>query len=443
MREAAWALVALLTTGAAVGALSGATEASTAAYAALGLMAVTFMAPRIATLQDRSWLPAMVIGAYLVKLLASTIRWGVLKFVYGGSGDATGYHGAGVRLVHVWREFEVPEMDIGTTFVDATTGFLYVPHVPTFLGGFFVYATIAFTGQILLYLAFRRTDRTGRLRWYAIGVLFLPTIVYWPSSIGKESLMFLFLGMASYGAAGLMKDHGLKALIVFALGLAGAAVVRPHVALILVGSLAVALIFAKSPLGDSISMKRFVSIAAIGLVLIATTYVTADKFGIELSSDGSSADDIERVIGNVEENTSGGGSGTEGGIIRSPLELPGGFVKVLFRPFPTEAPTPQVMATSVEGMLLMGLLLWRLIPIVKNLRYIRMSPYVLYAFVFTMGFVIAFSTFNNFGLLARQRSQVMPFFLVVIVALGWPTPGNEDDGPITNTPHASSSVRQS
>ena len=380
------------------------------------------IAPRIAADTDRSWLPATVIIAYGVKLIASTTRWGVLEFVYGGSGDATGYHGAGHSLVAVWRAFEVPEMGIGTLFLDAATAFLYIPHVPTFLGGFYIFATIAFIGQLLLYSAFRLGDRTRRLRWYAIGVLFLPTIVYWPSSIGKESLMFLFLGLASYGAAGLLKNHQLKWVLIFGIGVAGAAAVRPHVALILVGSLSVALILRKRPSGEKFSMKRLVVIAAIGGVLIAITAVAAAEFGIDVSSGLSTSDGLERVIGNVEENTSGGGSGTEGGIIRSPLEFPGGFVKVLFRPFPNEAPTLQVMATSMEGMLLMGLLLWRLIPILRNLRHIRRYPYVLYAFIFTMGFVIAFSSFNNFGLLARQRSQVMPFLLVVIISLGWPIP---------------------
>ncbi|MEN8238863.1 MAG: hypothetical protein ABFR53_06625 [Actinomycetota bacterium] len=428
-RSAAWVLIGLLAIGSAVGLLLGYAEASTAMYAAGGLLVVTVIAPRIAADADRSWLPSVVIVAYLVKLIASTARWGVLEFVYGGSGDATGYHGAGNILVAVWRGFEVPEMAIGTTFVDATTAFLYVPHVPTFLGGFFLFATIAFLGQLLLYAAFRQGDRSGRLGWYAAGVFFLPTIVYWPSSIGKESLMFLFLGLASYGAAGLLKDHRLRWLTIFSVGVAGAAAVRPHVALILVSSLAVAIIFRKRAKGEKFSIKRLVAIAATGSVLVAATVVAAMNFGIDFSSGISTTDGIERVIGNVEKNTSGGGSGVEGGIISSPAEFPAGFVKVLFRPFPTEAGTPQVMASSMEGMLLLGLLLWRLIPILKNLRHIRSHPYVLYAFVFTIGFVIAFSSFNNIGLLARQRSQVMPFLLVVVITLGWSLPADTDESP--------------
>jgi hypothetical protein len=67
----------------------------------------------------------------------------------------------------------------------------------------------------------------------------------------------------------------------------------------------------------------------------------------------------------------------------------------------------------------------------------------MYAFVFTMGFVIAFSSFNNFGLLARQRSQVMPFLLVVIISLGWPTPAEEEVPASKKSPAPMTASRRS
>ena len=44
---------------------------------------------------------------------------------------------------------------------------------------------------------------------------------------------------------------------------------------------------------------------------------------------------------------------------------------------------------------------------------------MLLSLAFTGAFVIAFSSIFNLGILARQRSQVIPFLLVVIVGLGW------------------------
>lgn len=419
-RGATWIAVGLVLAASAVTWLLDSAEAATGLAVAIGLVGASYVGTRMASEVDRDWLPTVVLVAFLTKMVASIARWGVLEFVYNGSGDATGYHGQGTRLVADWRSLEVPAFEIGTEFVNSVTGFLYIPYVPTLLGGFILFATIAFFGQLLLYAAFRRTDTSGRLGWYAASVLFLPTVVYWPSSIGKESLMFLFLGTASYGAASLMKDYRMRWAGLFALGIAGAAAIRPHVALLLVGSLAVAMIFSKSKAAKGLGGKRLVAIVSIGLVLGAATVAAAAKFNIDFTEGLAATEDIERVIENVEGATSKGGSAVTGSSISSPAEFPAGFIKVMFRPFPTEATTIQVLATSIEGMLLLGLLLWRLIPMVRYARHIRHTPYILFALVFTIGFVIAFSAFNNFGLLARQRSQVIPYFMAVLITFGWP-----------------------
>jgi hypothetical protein len=44
---------------------------------------------------------------------------------------------------------------------------------------------------------------------------------------------------------------------------------------------------------------------------------------------------------------------------------------------------------------------------------LRSTPYVVYAGVFVLGFMVAFSSFPNFGLLARQRVQLFPFYFVL------------------------------
>jgi hypothetical protein len=56
--------------------------------------------------------------------------------------------------------------------------------------------------------------------------------------------------------------------------------------------------------------------------------------------------------------------------------------------------------------------------------------------MFTFLFIIAFSSFLNLGLMARERSQVMPFFLAMIVALGFgpPKDAGDADAPETAAP---------
>src|SRR5439155_20274126 len=61
----------------------------------------------------------------------------------------------------------------------------------------------------------------------------------WPSSIGKEGFMILALGAAALGAAQLLGGR-FRGLVWLTLGLSGAAVVRPHLALMVGAGLLVA-----------------------------------------------------------------------------------------------------------------------------------------------------------------------------------------------------------
>ena len=94
-----------------------------------------------------------------------------------------------------------------------------------------------------------------------------------------------------------------------------------------------------------------------------------------------------------------------------------GLIKVkMFRPFPTEAHNRQALFASAESALLLGLLAlwWRRLARVP--RAMLRNPYVMFAVVYAMGFVVAFSSFSNFGILARQRVQVLPLVLAVVLA---------------------------
>ncbi|MDQ1497316.1 MAG: hypothetical protein QOI86_656, partial [Actinomycetota bacterium] len=41
-------------------------------------------------------------------------------------------------------------------------------------------------------------------------------------------------------------------------------------------------------------------------------------------------------------------------------------------------------------------------------------PYVVFGLVYTLTFIYAFSALGNFGILARERSQVLPALFVVL-----------------------------
>ncbi|HKY47101.1 MAG TPA: hypothetical protein VJQ79_03860, partial [Acidimicrobiia bacterium] len=395
----------------------------TAAIAIFFFIIMTFVGYTMVTDQDRTWLPVFVIAGFVAKLLGSTARYLVLELVYGGKGDASGYHGSGLELSSVWRSFQVPSsiQRVGTDVLEGITGLLYVPYQPSKLGGFFIFASISFFGQLLLYAAFRHSFPARHLKWYAALIFFWPTMVYWPSSIGKEAMMVLWIGIASYGVARLLKSYNPGWILLIGVGLAGGGIIRLHMSLLLAGGLVLALLFAKAPAVKGAQIRRLglLGVAAVGLVIAAV--FTAADFGVDLAAVASAeaaTDEVGNVLSGVEAQTDKGGSAVTGSAVSSPLDLPEAILRVMFRPLPNEATNIQTLASSLEGTILLLVFIVRLPWILRNMLRMRRTPYSVFAFVYTGGFIIAFSAILNLGILARQRSQVIPFFLALLVVWG-------------------------
>jgi len=418
-----WLFVAIL--AAAIALLGGVVTGDLMTFldavviAMIGFIVVTNLGVWMSRPIDAQWLPGMIAAGYLAKILASVARYLVLVIIYHGSGDAAGYHGSGVTLVEYWRSFQVPPgMTIGTGFVDGFTGLVYVPYVPQMLGGFFMYSTLAFFGQMLMYAAFRDSAKPRRLKWYSAAIFFIPAITYWPASLGKESLMFLGIGLAVYGASLFMRHGGVLPLLYLGAGLAFAGAIRPHVSALILGAMATTLVIAKGKGGLGLpSFQRWTAVIVIGTASLGLVAFAASEFNINLSGDIGS--EVDEFVTNLEDNTAKGGSEVEGGAVSSPLDIPGAALRVLFRPLPYEAHNLQAMASALESATILLVFLWRSPKILKNLRRSRDDPYVIMSVVMTFGFIIMFSPFLNLGLLARERSQILPFLAVMIVQLGW------------------------
>src|SRR5690606_28008494 len=110
-------------------------------------------------------------------------------------------------------------------------------------------------------------------RRYAVLLFFLPTMIYWPSSIGKEAWMIFTMGLATYGVALVLKHKPLGYLTT-GLGLLGTAMVRPHVTVLIFMSLLFAYMLRRRSWRESRlgPVGKFVGVAVLlvagGLVLM-------------------------------------------------------------------------------------------------------------------------------------------------------------------------------
>lgn len=374
----------------------------------------------IARENDAKWLPTVFALGAVAKIFGSAARYWVLQVQYRGVGDAVGYHNRGLELADVWRSGSIPPIpeglaSLGTRFMGWVTGLVYAPFEPSLLGGFFMFAVLALIGQFLFYAAFRRWAPPQTHLRYALLILFWPTIVYWPSSIGKEAFILLFLGVCFYAISRLFETMGFPWLVLFGVGAGIVFVVREHVTALLGLSLIGTLIAMKAP--SRIAARRLLLVLALVAGLIPVAAGVSARFGVSFE-DSVSAEDFDGVQADLERTTGQGGSAVSGGVVSSPLDLPAGFLKVLYRPLPNEAGNTQMLIASFEGTALLLLTLWTMPRWLPELRRARRSPLVLYSAIYTLGFVIAWSWILNLGILARQRSLAVPFVLAIF-AYGW------------------------
>ena len=197
-----------------------------------------------------------------------------------------------------------------------------------------------------------------------------------------------------------------------AAGLGLTAAVRPHVAALLAGALVLSLVFGRMPRLKGGRLTRFVMIAIAMAGLFAMAAAVTARFGV-----GLNAQEVEEFAQQVEGQTEQGGSSFDAETVTSPAQLPEATIRVLYRPLIHEAHNLQARLSSLESTVLLGLTILFLPRIIRNLKMVRRYPYLAFSVVFTGGFVIAFSSIGNAGILSRQRVQVIPFVMVVLLTL--------------------------
>jgi hypothetical protein len=274
-----------------------------------------------------------------------------------------------------------------------------------------VFSWLAFLGMLLFYSAFRLAFPGGNHRRYAFMVFFMPSLLFWPSSIGKEAWMMFALGIAAYGAARVF-THLRFGFVIMGIGLVATGAVRPHVTLAILVAAIPAYIIRRQGHGAS-PMGPVVKVVGV-LVLVVASFVVVDRVERFLHLDTLDSSTIEQALNNAEAQSTTQDSSFGAVRPHNIADFPYAAVTVLFRPFPFEAHNGQALAAAGEGLLLLVLTLGS----VKSLRLLPRQlfaeAYVAFAGAYTVLFIFAFSSFGNFGILARERVQLFPLYFVLL-----------------------------
>jgi hypothetical protein len=338
--------------------------------------------------------------------------------------DAYVYDKAGDALAQSFRHLNF-NVDVGAP-VPGTGGMRIIAGIVSVFTGenraakFLVFAWIGFLGCYLLYRAFVTALPDADHQRYALLIFLWPTLLFWPSSIGKDVWMLCTLGIASLGAARvLVRRPGGYMLLVVGLGLGS--FVRPHVSLMALVGFTVALLISRRRVERPGLTPSSVAKVAGLVVLIVVGGLLASRAATLLNVNDFSSSSIDTALTTTEKNTGEGGSAFTPVNPRNPIGYAESLVTILFRPFPNETGgAVEQVAASLEGLLLLGIMVasWRRLATIP--RRLRDEAYVTYALVYLLVFFFAFGVIANFGILTRQRSQAMPFVFVLLALPAMP-----------------------
>lgn len=386
----------------------------------LGLFAVLAFTFFLGTVVAASRLPRalklLFCAGLAFRVIGAVARHFVLFQLYNGSGDAVTYFEFGERYAEQFRQLDFsPLWDRaqwrgstwwGTQFMNYPTGFVVALIGSTMLGGFVVFSLFAYGGLVAFVAAFRNAYPDADAAPYARWVWLFPSLWFWPSSIGKESITLLGFGLAVYGFVG--RDGRMKLLPLLA-GLACVFAIRPQVAAVIILAFVTATWLRTITRWTFGSTVQSVVILGIGLAAI---YYSLGTVGV-----GSfDAEGVQSYMADDPARRVGGGSAIDTGPIGL-AGIPMALVNVLFRPFPWEVRGVLQLFSSLEMLAFWVLAFIKRRQLLHALRHWRTDPLVRVAiplilvYAATLGMML-----GNIGIIARQRIFLFPFLFLLLEA---------------------------
>lgn len=272
-----------------------------------------------------------------------------------------------------------------------------------FWTGTFLYSSVSAWAFILLFLAGQDLLKNSKIRISGISIwpslLLLPSLHFWSSGIGKDSLIFLFLAMFFYGIRDLRKYVvlvGISSLLLYH--------VRPHIAFIVLLSSSIMLLL-DSKLHFSYKLIFF-SLAIVGFVFI---YDEVLKF---LKIEELDSESIEGLFSTTSGNLSYGRSFVDMSSYPYPLKV----FTFLYRPLFFDAHNFSSFLNSVENFICL-LLTITVFSKVNPIKGYQKSPNALKIMLLT--FIMATIAFagalSNFGIMVRMKNMTFIYLLFFLV----------------------------
>lgn len=365
---------------------------------------------------DPTFPGALFLLALLVKLIASLGRYWMIFSLYDGGSDTPLYYEHGQILAGYFKLFDFSILETytvrgeGTTMLATITGVIYTILPVSMMGAFFLFSGLAFAGTVCCYCAARVAWPTANLRVYTLFIFFMPSILFWPSSLGKDAWILCWSGLVAWGWVSFMRRHQVSGLLWIALALLLLQLVRPHIAAFCALAMGVAYLL-YSTRGQRSVVAWFVG----GVTVLGLAFYMIQAGTAFLKLEELSFDSLQERMSYQQQQTTQGGSKFEAVSIFSPLGLANGLLTATVRPFPWEANSAQMLIISFETIGWLAVCWGRRRNLVHRLRTIRSDPVAAFALCYAVVMLLALTSFGNFGIVARYRVMSFPFLWMLFI----------------------------
>jgi len=272
----------------------------------------------------------------------------------------------------------------------------------SYLGVFLIFNIFGVIGLIAIDAALRHAtiDKSKFVKQLALIVVLLPSINFWTSAIGKDSLSFMATCLALWSAIHLRKRYFMMMIAVLVMF-----IIRPHISGIMVLSLAIAIVL-------SGGLNYLQKIIFLALSLIGVILITPIMFGyIGLPADVT----VESILEVIKLRQSYNQAG-DGRIDISSMGLPEQIFSYLFRPLPHQAHSFFSLIASLDNLILLLVFLLFILSLfkLKKSTILLMHPqenrWFMLIFAVTTLLILAVTTANS-GIAVRQKWMLMPMLL--------------------------------
>jgi hypothetical protein len=386
----------------------------------------------------------------LYKIAGALALCGIYIFYYGG-GDTTGYFRSAMAMRSLFFQdagayFSILANNLTPENFSAfnnSTGYPIYYHDPnsftvvrftsvvllfttgSFLQASILTAIITYSGIWKLYLMFTEQYPKNE-KFFAIAVLFIPSVAFWGSGILKDSYTMAATGWLVYAFYKIFfkrerPGFHLLAILVSAYVLIS---IKAYILFALVGGILVWMLF------HFMSRLKSIFFRILILPLLAVMFFGLGQYiifslGSYVGSYYSSMDALlEKAIVTQDDLTRDyyGGNSFDIGELDPSLgsifsKAPKAIIAGLYRPFITEANNPVMFISGIENSFLLLLLLWVIYKVgfIRTISIMFDRPVVLFCMAYSILFAFSVGlTTANFGALVRYKIPLLPFYVAAL-----------------------------